>query len=138
MRFVDSNVFIYAILKPKRKLTEDEKELKNKAKGIYQRIVENEEVVTSVIHLSEVANVLEDAANLTLSINFIEEIYKTKNILIEGVTREDYLSATIEAKNKNISINDMLAYLIMLRKGINEILSFDKHFDNLKVIRIED
>ncbi|WXG41745.1 MAG: type II toxin-antitoxin system VapC family toxin [Candidatus Freyarchaeum deiterrae] len=138
MRFVDSNVFIYAILKPKRNLTEEEKELKNKAKGIYQRIVENEEVVTSVVHLSEVANILEDAANLTLSVNFIEEVYKTKNIQIEGVTKEDYISATLEAKNKKISINDMLAYLIMLRKGIKEIFSFDKHFDNLKVIRIED
>jgi predicted nucleic acid-binding protein len=138
MRFVDSNVFIYAILKPKRNLTEEEKELKNKANGIFQRIVEEEEVVTSVVHLSEVANILEDAVNLTFSINFVEEVCKTKNIQIEGVTREDYISATLEAKNKKISINDMLAYLIMLRRGIKEIFSFDKHFDNLKVVRIED
>nr|MDO8081116.1 type II toxin-antitoxin system VapC family toxin [Candidatus Freyarchaeota archaeon] len=138
MRFVDSNVFVYAILKPKRKLTKEEEELKNKAKMIYQRIVKNEEVVTSVVHLSEVANILEDAANLTYSINFIEEVYKTKNIQIEGVTKEDYFSATLEAKNKNISINDMLAYLIMLRRGIEEIFSFDRHFDNLKVVRLED
>lgn len=138
MRFVDSNVFIYAILKPKRKLTKQEEELKDKAKRIYQRIIEKEEVVISVVHLSEIANILEDAANLTYSINFIEEVYKTRNIHVEGVTEEEYLSASLEAKNNNVSINDMLAYLIMSRKGIKEIFSFDKHFNNLNVTRIDE
>ncbi|MBS7252095.1 MAG: type II toxin-antitoxin system VapC family toxin [Candidatus Freyarchaeota archaeon] len=138
MRFVDSNVFLYAILKPKRKLTKQEEELKDKAKRIYQRIIDREEVILSVVHLSEIANVLEDVANLASSINFIEEVYKTRNIHVEGVTKEEYLSAVLEAKNGNVSINDMLAYLIMARKGIKEIFSFDKHFDNLNVIRIEE
>ncbi|MHA1579279.1 MAG: type II toxin-antitoxin system VapC family toxin [Candidatus Freyarchaeota archaeon] len=138
MKFVDSNVFIYAILKPRRKLTERMEELKNKAKRIFQRIIENEKVVTSVVHLSEVANVLEDAVDLTFSISFIEEIYKTRNIQVEQVAPEDYISAALGAKNMHISINDMLAYLIMQRKGIKEVFSFDKHFDNLKVIRIDD
>ncbi|MEM3586841.1 MAG: type II toxin-antitoxin system VapC family toxin [Candidatus Jordarchaeaceae archaeon] len=138
MRFVDSNVFVYAILKPRRKLTKEEEEIKNKAKGIYQRIIENEKVVTSVVHLAEVANILEDAANLAFSTSFIEEVYRTKNIQVEGVTIEDYILATLEAKNKNVSINDMLAYLIMSRRGLKEIFSFDKHFDNLNVIRIEN
>ncbi|MHA1604575.1 MAG: type II toxin-antitoxin system VapC family toxin [Candidatus Freyarchaeota archaeon] len=138
MKFVDSNVFIYAILKPRRKLTERIEELKNKAKRIFQRIIENEKVVTSVVHLSEVANVLEDAVDLTFSISFIEEIYKTRNIQVEQVAPEDYISAALGAKNMHISINDMLAYLIMQRKGIKEVFSFDKHFDNLKVIRIDD
>lgn len=46
MRFVDSNVFVYAIFKPKRKLTKEEEEIKNKAKKIYQRIIKSEEVIT--------------------------------------------------------------------------------------------
>ena len=138
MKFVDSNVFIYAILKPKRKLTERMEELKNKAKRIFQRIIEGERVITSVVPLSEVANILEDTSNLAHSISFVEEIYKTRNIRVEQVTSEDYLSAVLGAKNMNVSINDMLAYLIMQRKGVKEIFSFDKHFDNLEVTRIED
>ncbi len=67
MKFADANVFIYAILKPRRELSEKELEIKSRAKAILARINEGEEVFTTVVHLSEVANVLEDCAGAKLA-----------------------------------------------------------------------
>ena len=37
MRFIDANVFLYALLKPRRKLSERELEVKEKARVILAR-----------------------------------------------------------------------------------------------------
>ncbi|MCS4541366.1 MAG: type II toxin-antitoxin system VapC family toxin [Euryarchaeota archaeon] len=137
MRFVDANVFLYAILKPKRQLTEQEKERKSKAKRIYKRINKGEEVVTSTTHLSEIANVLEDAVGLMYSIEFLENLLRKRNIKVEAVSYDDYLLAATQAKVNHISINDAIAYLTMAKKDITDIYSFDKYFDNLRITRVE-
>lgn len=54
MRFIDANVFTYAILKPRRPLSDREREIKERAKRILRRVNEGEEVATTVVHLSEV------------------------------------------------------------------------------------
>jgi predicted nucleic acid-binding protein len=58
--FVDANVFIYAFLKTKRQLQPNELKIKEAAKRIVARISRGEEVATSVVHFSEVCNILED------------------------------------------------------------------------------
>ena len=64
MRFIDANVFIYAVLKPKRELN---------------------------------------------------------------------MECVLLAEEKRVSINDALAYISIKRKEIEEIYTFDKHFENLNV-----
>lgn len=56
VKFIDSNVSIYAILKPKRTVDEKILKMKEKAKDIDRG---EEKVMTTVVHLSEVANVIE-------------------------------------------------------------------------------
>ena len=138
MRFVDANVFIYAVLKPRRKLNEREQRIKDSAKKIFDRINRGEEVVTTVLHLSEVANVLEDAVNLSFSVSFIRDILLKDNINVEDVSQEDYLESVVLAEERKVSLNDALAYIVMKRKGIEEIYTFDKHFGNLDVKLIEE
>ena len=138
MRFVDVNVFIYAVLKPRRKLNEKEQRIKDSAKKIFERINRGEEVVTTVLHLSEVANVLEDAVNLSFSVSFIRDILLKDNINVEDVSQEDYLRSVMLAEERKVSLNDALAYIVMKRKGIEEIYTFDKHFRNLDVKVIEE
>ena len=138
MRFVDVNVFIYAVLKPRRKLNEREQRIKDSAKKIFERINRGEEVVTTVLHLSEVANVLEDAVNLSFSVSFIRDILLKDNINVEDVSQEDYLRSVMLAEERKVSLNDALAYIVMKRKGIEEIYTFDKHFGNLDVKLIEE
>lgn len=133
MRFVDANVFIYAILKPKRKLNEREREIKRASKEIFERINRGEEVVTTVVHLSEVANILEDAASLDFATSFLKDILTKRNIIVMGVRGRDYMESVLQAEEKGVSVNDALAYILMKKRGIEEIYTFDKHFENLDV-----
>jgi predicted nucleic acid-binding protein len=121
------------VLKPKRELNGKEQEIKNASKEIFKRVNEGEEVITTVVHLSEVANVLEDAANLSFAISFLKDILLKRNVIVEGVSDKDYMESVLLADEKRVSINDGLAYLLMKRKGIEEIYTSDKHFENLDV-----
>ena len=140
MRFLDSSVFLHAYLKPKRELKLEELEIKRRAKNIIKRIDDQaEEITTTVVHISEIANIIEAHLGLEESINLIGTLLALPNIQVLDVKREDYESAAILAMRYKISINDAIAYLKMLENNINEIYSFDKHFQNLPGIkRVEE
>ena len=89
MRFLDSNIFIYALLKPKRELSEDEERIKEVSKKIVERIDGGEDVVTTIVHLSEVANILEDIAGTSFAAKFIRDVLLKKNVTVESTTVED-------------------------------------------------
>ncbi|MDV3103459.1 type II toxin-antitoxin system VapC family toxin [Thermococcus waiotapuensis] len=133
MRFMDANVFLYAVIKPKGNVPENILERKRKAKQILKRVENGEEIVTTVVHLSEVANILEAKLGLSFALDFLEELLTAKNITVLPVSTEDYLRSLIVAKEHRISVNDALAYLKMKELGIREIYTFDKHFLNLDV-----
>ena len=58
-------------------------------------ITGRKKVLTSVVHISEIANVIESLSNLTTSINVIENIINNENIVIKEVTVQDYTEAII-------------------------------------------
>jgi predicted nucleic acid-binding protein len=133
MRFIDANVFIYAILKPKIALPEAVQRKKTVAKDIFLRVNANEPVTTTTVHLSEVANVLEDAAGISFASDFLSALVMKSTINVEPVTVNDYRESIILARKSSISINDALAILIMERQEIGEIYTFDRHFSSAKV-----
>ena len=59
MRFIDANVFLYAIIKPRASLSPTDKNIKRLARDIISRIDSNEKALTTVVHISEVLNILE-------------------------------------------------------------------------------
>ena len=69
-------------------------------------------------------------------INFIYAIFSKPTIEIEPVTPDIYLESALTAKKSGISVNDALALLIMENRGIEEIYTFDRHFElvNVKVV----
>ncbi|MBS7658880.1 MAG: type II toxin-antitoxin system VapC family toxin [Candidatus Bathyarchaeia archaeon] len=138
MRFIDSNIFLHAFLIPRRELRENEQKVKDEAKLIIKRVEEGEEeVATTIAHLSEIVNIIEAGLSLQKSLGFLGWIITSKNIKVYSISIEDYESAMLLAKDKSISANDALAYLIMKSYGIKEIYSFDKHFEQFKdVIRL--
>jgi len=138
MRFIDSNIFLYAIIKPKGKIDPEILERKEKSRKILLRIKAGEEVVTTVVHLSEVANILEAKANIHASINLVKEVLLAKNIIVLPVSTMDYLKAVVLAEEKKVSINDALAYLKMKENNIKEIYTFDEHFRNLDVTIVNE
>jgi len=80
MRFIDANLFIYALLKPKKEPPENVRKIKKKAKDILRRISKGEKVITTVVHLSEVANVLESRASRSFAAEFVRTVLISENI----------------------------------------------------------
>lgn len=134
MRFVDSNVFLHAFLKPRRKLTQKELKIKAEAQAIVKRVEGGEEVAMSTTHLSEVVNIIETSLGLEKSLGFLAWIVTMDNIEVYSVGLGHYEKSLPLAKENEISANDALALLFMRSYGLKEIYSFDKHFDRLKDI----
>jgi predicted nucleic acid-binding protein len=135
IKFIDSNVFVYAYVKPKREISEKISRMKEKAKEILMKINYGEErVVTSLVHMSEIANVIESLSSISKSIEIIENILNNKNIIVKDVTTHYYIEAFRVANREKVSVNDALAYVIMRNNNISEIYTFDeKHFKKLNV-----
>jgi|SRR5208337_3677141 len=138
MRFIDANVFIYAVLKPKTALPDAVKKKKTAAKEIFLRMNDGEPVTTTTVHLSEVANVLEDAAGMAFASDLLFTILMKPSVTVEPVTADDYREGIRIAQKSAISMNDALAVLVMERKGIDEIYTFDRHFRQVKVRVVQD
>ena len=134
MRFLDASTFLYAILKPAQQPPPEITENKRRAQAIITRIQEGEPVTTTIVHISETANILESRTTQGDARNIIQDILDTSNITITPVDRSQYEAAVKQAENHNVGINDALASITMKEKGIHEIYSYDKHFDNLPEI----
>ena len=135
MAFVDASVFVYAFLKPKRKLKLHEVNIKDAAKKIVSRINEGEEVAMSVVHFSEVCNVLEDHLSLEEAFEIERGLLFRENIVIHEVSEEDYIEALLVAEDQKVGANDALAYVLMKEAGLGKIYSFDKDFDAFKDVK---
>jgi len=138
MRFIDANVFIYAVLKPKTPLPETVLRKKTAAKEIFLRVNDGEPVTTTTVHLSEVANVLEDAAGISFAGDLLLALLMKSTITVEPVSANDYRECIRLAQKSAISINDALAVIIMERENIDEIYTFDRHFKQAKVTIVQE
>lgn len=134
MRFVDSNVFLHALLRPRRELTEKELRVKESAKAIITGIEGGEKVATSTVHLSEVINIVESGLGLLKSIGLLAWVITTPNLEVYPTSLRDYEGALVVAREENVSVNDALACQLMRGHGLDEVYSFDKHFDRLRGI----
>jgi predicted nucleic acid-binding protein len=135
MRFLDANVFIYAYYKPKKQLTQKEKQMKDQAKNIITRVSQGKEkVVTSVVHVSEIVNILKHGMPQDQLTVIIRGLFMLDNVMINGVTREAYFAATELGDDLKLEANDALAIDIMKTNDIREIYSFDEHFDKIEGI----
>ncbi|MDD5142455.1 type II toxin-antitoxin system VapC family toxin [Methanoregula sp.] len=138
MRFIDASVFIYAVLKPKGSLPDAVQQKKKAAREIFLRVNDGEPVITTTVHLSEVANVLEDAATLQFACDFLSALLIKSTLSIEPVSADDYRESIGLSKKYSISINDALALIIMERLGIDEIYTFDRHFRKTGVTIVQE
>ena len=135
-RFIDASTFLYAVLEPIQELPEHLERIKSIAREIIIRVDEGENVVTSVVHLSEVANILESRKSFSESSQFIYDLLTKESIMVLDVTHSDYQGATVLAQRYKVGINDSLAKILMDRLNLTEIYSFDKHFDTFNLKRI--
>lgn len=134
-KFVDANVFIHAYLKPKRRLTTAELAIKSSAKSIVSRINDGEPVIISVVHLSEIFNLLEDNLMFEDAVAIERTICFKQNIEVVSVSQFDYLEALERVDSGHTGVNDNLAYVLMKKNQIRELYSFDKDFDRFPDIK---
>lgn len=133
MRFIDANVVVYAVLKPKAALAPAVAKKKAAARDIFLRVNDGEPVVTTTLHLSEVANVLEDVAGLAFATDLLSAVLFKPSIEVETVSADDYRESVTRATKYGISVNDALALVVMDRRSVDEIYTFDRHFEQTPV-----
>jgi hypothetical protein len=135
MRFLDANVFIYAYYRPKRTLTQKEKQMKEQAKKIISGVSQGkEEVMITVVQVSEVVNILKHGMPLDQLAPIIRGLFMLDNVKIAGVTREAYFAAAELGDDLKLEPNDALAIDTMRLNGIKEVYSFDEDFDQAEGI----
>lgn len=132
MRFLDASVFLYAYLKPRKVISDEVAEVKRAAKSIVKRINSSEKVATSLTHLSEVANILEASMPIRDSHPIVHDLIHSPTILLVEPSRDNYMDAIQIAEEGIVGLNDALAYVLMKENDIQEIYSFDKHFDRFE------
>lgn len=135
MRFLDANVFIYAYYKPKEQLTQKEKQMKEHAKKIVSSVSQGkEQVTTTVVHLSEIVNILKHGIPPDQLTTTIRGLFMLDNVKIMGITREAYFAAAELGDDLKLEANDALAVDVMRLNDIKEIYSFDEDFDEIEGI----
>jgi len=129
MKFLDANVFIYAFYKPKKPLSEKEKQMKEQAKKIISDISEGkEEVLMTVVHVSEVANILKHGMPREQLTEVLRGLFMIDNLRIVDVSRDQYFAAVELGEDLKLESNDALAVDVMQQNNVSEIYSFDEHF----------
>ena len=135
MRFLDANIFVYAYYKPKKQLSEKERQMKEHAKTIISNISKGkEEIMITVVHVSEVANILKHGMPQDQLITIIRGLFMLDNVKIMGVTKDAYFGATELGEDLKLEPNDALAVDMMRQNNITEIYSFDEHFNQIEGI----
>jgi predicted nucleic acid-binding protein len=135
MRFLDANVFIYAYYKPKKQLTQKEKQMKEHAKKIITNVSQGkEDVIITVVHVSEVVNILKHGLPLDELKTIIHGLFMLDNVKITDVTRDAYFAATELGDDLKLEANDALAVDVMRLNDVREIYSFDEDFDQIEGI----
>ena len=136
MKFLDANVFIYAYYKPKKQLTEKEEQMKALSKRIISEVsLGKVEVITTVVHVSEVANILKHGLPSQQLTAIIQGLFMLENVKILGVSAEGYFAATELGEDLKLEVNDALAIDVMRQNDVEEIYSFDEHFDQIDGIK---
>ena len=130
MRFVDTNIFVYALTgHPK---------LGEVAKAILERIEAGEDALTSTLVLCEVAWVLEAMGRQNEIKSTLEKILSYDALKIVGFDEDDLLVGANNMLIYNIDFNDGVNVAIMERNGVREVYSNDKkhlgRIDFLKLI----
>ena len=127
MRFVDSNVFIYVLVKSPK----DDYET---AKRILQRIEEGEEAITNTAVIQEIVDWLEYNNRREVE-KFLTAINSYITMKKAEVSWNEIMEAIGDMKKYDLDLVDALTLQTMKRNDVNEIYTNDRDFDRVKGIR---
>ncbi len=128
-RFVDSNVFIYALTAHPH--------FGKTAKNILERIEKGEAAVTSTLVLCEIAWVLETMGRQGDIKPTLEKILSYKTLEVVDFNEDDLLMGASNMAAENIDFNDGVNLALMMRLGVSEVYSNDqKHLGKLELLKL--
>jgi predicted nucleic acid-binding protein len=135
MKFLDANVFIYAYYKPGKQLAQKERQMKEYAKRVINDVSQGKEkVMTTVVHLSEMVNILKHGMPLDQLNHVILGLLMLDNVEVIGTSKDAYFAANELGVDLKLEANDALAVDVMRQNNIEEIYSFDEDFDQIEGI----
>jgi predicted nucleic acid-binding protein len=109
--------------------------MKEQAKRIVQNLSEGkEEVITTVVHISEIINILKKGMAKEQLTETILGLFMLDNVRIIDVTKDAYFAAVALGNDFKLEPNDALAIDTMQQNNISEIYSFDEHFNKIEGI----
>jgi predicted nucleic-acid-binding protein len=126
VRFIDTNIFI-------RFLTDDISEKAGACEELFKKAIEkHESLFTTDLVVAEIVWVLESYYELPKEEiqDKVEKILNTPNLICPR--KELILNALIMYSEKNIDYIDAVNALILKERGIEELYSYDKHFDRIE------
>ena len=128
-RFVDTNVFIYALTAHP---------LFGKiAKNILERIENGEPTITSTLVMCEVAWVLEAMGKQGDIKPSLEKMMSYKALKVVGFSGDDLLVGANNMIAENLDFNDGVNLALMMRLGVTEVYSNDqKHFGKVDFLKL--
>lgn len=129
MRFVDSNIFL-------RFLVDDDKLKADACQRLFQKALEGVETLfTTDMVIAEIVWVLESYYELDKFDvrNKVEKILNTPNL--DCPQKEIIINALAVYEERNIDFIDAYNAYFLKSLGVNELYSYDRHFDRIKGIK---
>ncbi len=128
-RFVDTNVFIYALTAHPL--------FGKTAKNILERIENGEPAITSTLVMCEVAWVLEAMGKQGDIKPSLEKMMSYKALKVIGFSGDDLLVGANNMIAENLDFNDGVNLALMMRLGVTEVYSNDqKHFGKVDFLKL--
>jgi len=126
---IDTSVFVEVMLRRSRSL-ECKELLKMLRDGRVKGVVTDFTVYSIMVLLGKLGK-LDELRNFLLSLTAYKGLYVYNTSISEKVKVVDIASET------GLDIDDAIQYAVALSVNAEAIISFDKHFDNLKIPRKE-
>jgi len=127
MNYIDSNIFILALLNT------DEEGVK--ARKIISKISSGEQAVTSYLTLDEVMWKVKKFRSQKDAVNAAETMISTPNLLFITVDDEVMSKAIKAVKEINLDLRDAIHLGSMRKARVTQIVSLDSHFDHVPQIK---
>jgi len=128
-RFVDTNVFIYALTAHPL--------FGKTAKSILERIENGETAITSTLVMCEVAWVLEAMGKQGDIKPSLEKMMSYKALKVVGFSGDDLLVGANNMIAENLDFNDGVNLALMMRLGVTEVYSNDqKHLGKVDFLKL--
>lgn len=129
MYLVDTNIFLEVLL-GRGKKEECKRLLRALRDGKKSAIVTDFSIHSIIV-------IMEELRRLDVLKTFLLSLLAYKGLHIYNTTITDEVKATEIAKQQKLSMDDAIQYASALTTNAEAIISLDKHFDGLKIPRIE-